>query len=57
MKRVYRLSAEATGPAAAARGVLTPQEVDDVIAVLTRREEDPAWVAITLPDVWAIARR
>ena len=56
LKRVYRLSAEATGPAAEARGILTPLEHHEMIAGLTRLEEDAASVVVKFPDMWVIAR-
>jgi ubiquinone/menaquinone biosynthesis C-methylase UbiE len=57
LKRVYRLTAEATGPLAQAKGVLTPDEVREMIAGLTQLEEDPSAVLMKFPDMWAIARR
>ena len=57
LKRIYRLSAEATGPAAVAKGVLTPLEVDEMIAQLIRLEEDASNVLVKFPDMWVIARR
>lgn len=57
LKRVYRLTAEATGPAAEAKGVLTGDEVRAMIAALTRMEDDPSSVVVKFPDMWVIARR
>jgi hypothetical protein len=56
LKRIYRLSAEATGPAAAAKGIITAVEVEEMIAGLTRLEEDTASVVVKFPDIWVIAR-
>jgi DNA-binding PadR family transcriptional regulator len=55
--RVYRLTAEATGPRAEAQGVLTADEVREMIAGLRRLEEDPSSVLMKFPDMWVIARR
>lgn len=57
LKRIYRLSAEATGPAAEAKGVLTATEVREMIAGLIQLEEDASSVMVKFPDVWVIARR
>jgi ubiquinone/menaquinone biosynthesis C-methylase UbiE len=57
LKRIYRLTAEATGPAAEAKGVLTATEVREMIAGLTRLEEDDSSVLVKFPDMWVIARR
>jgi len=57
LRRVYRLSAEATGPLAAARGILTEAEVREMIEALIRLEEDPDSVAIMFPAAWVIATR
>jgi ubiquinone/menaquinone biosynthesis C-methylase UbiE len=57
MKRVYRLTAEATAPAAVAKGVLTETEAREMIDGLTRLEEDPSSVMMRFPDVWAVGRR
>jgi SAM-dependent methyltransferase len=57
LKRIYRLSAEATGPAAAARGILTPVEVEEMIAGLIRLEDDGSSVVMKFPDIWVIATR
>jgi SAM-dependent methyltransferase len=57
LKRIYRLSAEATGPAAEAHGILTGSEVQEMIADLTRLEEDASSVVVKFPDMWVIGRR
>jgi SAM-dependent methyltransferase len=57
VKRLYRLSAEATGPAAAAKGILTPNEVDEMIAGLIHLEDDRSSVVVKFPDIWAIATK
>ena len=57
MKRTYRLSAEATGPLAQARGVLTEFEVREMIDSLARLEDDVASVLVKFPDMWVIAQR
>jgi ubiquinone/menaquinone biosynthesis C-methylase UbiE len=57
LKRIYRLSAEATGPAAVAKGILTPSEVDEMIAGLIRLEDDGSSVVVKFPDMWAIGER
>ena len=56
-KRTYRLTAEATGPLALNRGILTEAEVGEMIDGLTRLEEDPASVLVKFPDMWVIAQR
>jgi ubiquinone/menaquinone biosynthesis C-methylase UbiE len=57
MRRVYRLSAEATGPLAEARGILTAAEVREMIADLIRLEEDAGSVVVMFPVTWVIATR
>jgi len=57
IKRMYRLTAEATGPTAAANGILTASEAEEMIAGLIRLEADDASVVVKFPDMWAIARR
>jgi ubiquinone/menaquinone biosynthesis C-methylase UbiE len=57
IKRIYRLSAEATGPAAAAKEILTPSEVDEMIEGLIRLEDDRKSVMVKFPDIWVIAGR
>jgi ubiquinone/menaquinone biosynthesis C-methylase UbiE len=56
-KRVYRLTAEATAGAAVAKGVLTTDEAREMIAGLTRMEDDPSTVVVKFPDMWVIAKR
>lgn len=53
IRRIYRLSAEATGPAAAAKGILTPSEVEDMIAGLIRLEDDESSVLVKLLRRWS----
>lgn len=57
LRRIYRLSAEATAPAAVARGIVTQAEADEMIADLIRLEEDPASVLVKFPDMWAVGRK
>lgn len=57
LKRTYRVTAEATAPAAVAKGVITDAEAREMIDGLMRLEEDPSNVLIRFPDVWAIGRR
>jgi len=57
IKRTYRLTAEATGPLAHARGILSELEVREMVDGLKRLEDDPLSVLVKFPDVWAIARR
>ena len=57
VKRMYRLTAEATGPLAQAKGILNEFEVRDMIDGLARIEADRASVLVKFPDVWVIARR
>jgi 2-polyprenyl-3-methyl-5-hydroxy-6-metoxy-1,4-benzoquinol methylase len=57
IKRTYRLTAEATGPLAQARGVLSELEVREMVDGLKRLEDDPVSLLVKFPDVWAIARR
>ena len=56
-KRVYRLTAEATAGAVAAKRVLTTDEAREMIAGLTRMEDDPSTVVVKFPDMWVIAKR
>ena len=55
IRRIYRLSAEATGPAAAAKGILTPGEVEEMVTGLIALENDPSSVLVKFPDMWVIA--
>lgn len=57
LKRIYRLSAEATGPAAVAKGIVTQSEAEEMIAELIRLEEDESSVLLKFPDVWVIAQK
>jgi SAM-dependent methyltransferase len=57
LKRTYRLTAEATGGAAEAKGVLTAIEVREMIDGLARMEDDPYSVLVKFPDMWVIAKR
>jgi trans-aconitate methyltransferase len=57
LNRIYRLSAEATGPAAAARGILTPSEVEEMITGLVRLEDDGSSVVVKFPDMWVMATK
>jgi ubiquinone/menaquinone biosynthesis C-methylase UbiE len=57
LKRTYRLTAEATGGAAEAKGVLTADEVREMIAGLTHMEADPSSILVKFPDMWVIAKR
>lgn len=57
LKRTYRLTAEATGAAAEAKGILTSGEVRTMIDGLRALEEDPESVMIRFPDMWAMAQR
>jgi ubiquinone/menaquinone biosynthesis C-methylase UbiE len=57
MKRTYRLTAEATGPLARDRGLLSENEVGEMIDGLRRLEEDPESVLVKFPDMWVIAQR
>jgi SAM-dependent methyltransferase len=57
LRRIYRLSAEATGPLAARKGILTDAQVREMIADLIRLEDDPASVVVMFPGVWVIATR
>jgi ubiquinone/menaquinone biosynthesis C-methylase UbiE len=56
LKRTYRLTGEATAPAAVAKGVITEVQAREMIDGLTRLEHDPASVLIRFPDIWAIGR-
>ena len=57
IKRTYRLTAEATGPIAQARGILSELEVREMIEGLAKLEDDPESFLAKFPDVWGIARR
>ena len=57
IKRMYRLTAEATGQPRRPNGILTASEAEEMIAGLIRLEADDASVVVKFPDMWAIARR
>lgn len=57
MKRIYRLTAESTGPAAQAKGLLTAAQVQEMIAGFQKLEADSSAVILKFPDVWVIAAR
>ncbi len=57
VKRLYRLTAEATGAAAEVKGVLTAGEVREMISGLTQMEEDSSSILVKFPDMWVIAKR
>lgn len=57
LKRTYRLTGEATAPAAVAKKILTQAEADEMIRGLIRLEEDDSSVLLKFPDIWAIAKR
>jgi len=57
LKRIYRLSAEATGPGGAAKGIISPSEVDEMITQLIRLENDGSSVVVKFPDMWVIATK
>ena len=54
-KRWYRMTAEAVGPAAISKNLLTSKEFDDLLASAREFEADPHSVCFKLPDVWVIA--
>jgi ubiquinone/menaquinone biosynthesis C-methylase UbiE len=56
LRRIYRLSAEATGPLAVSRGVLDEAEARDMVAGLIALEKDPHAVVVTFPDMRVIAQ-
>jgi ubiquinone/menaquinone biosynthesis C-methylase UbiE len=55
--RWYRMTAEAVGPAAISKKLLSPKEFDDLVASARKFEADPESVCFKLPDVWVIANR
>jgi ubiquinone/menaquinone biosynthesis C-methylase UbiE len=57
LRRIYRLTAEATGPLAVTRGVLDEAEARDMVAGLISLEENPQAVVVKFPDMWVIAQR
>ena len=56
VRRVYRLTAEATGPLGVARGVLDAAEARDMVAGLAALEADPHGVLVKFTDMWVIAQ-
>jgi ubiquinone/menaquinone biosynthesis C-methylase UbiE len=54
-KRWYRMTAEAVGPAAISKKLITPKEFDDLLASARELEGDHQSVCFKLPDVWVIA--
>ena len=56
MRRIYRLTAEATGPLGVSRGVLDEAEARDMVAGLIALEEEPHAVVAKFPDMWVIAQ-
>jgi ubiquinone/menaquinone biosynthesis C-methylase UbiE len=57
LRRIYRLTAEATAPLAVSRGVMDQAEADAMVAGLIAQEENPQAVVIKFPDMWVIAQR
>jgi ubiquinone/menaquinone biosynthesis C-methylase UbiE len=57
VKRTYRLTAEATGSTAVARGILSAAEAHDMVDGFIQLENDPTSTLIRFPDVWTIAKR
>jgi SAM-dependent methyltransferase len=55
-RRIYRLTAEATGPLSVARGILDEAEARAMVAGLIALEENPQGVLIKFPDMWVIAQ-
>jgi ubiquinone/menaquinone biosynthesis C-methylase UbiE len=56
LRRVYRLTGEATGPLAVSRGVLSEVEARDMVAGLIALEDNPHGVLVKFPDMWVIAQ-
>jgi SAM-dependent methyltransferase len=54
-QRLYRISAEAVGPAVIAKGLMTEDEYDTLIAGLRELEADTLSSCFKFPDVWVIA--
>jgi ubiquinone/menaquinone biosynthesis C-methylase UbiE len=54
-KRWYRMTAEAVGPNAIAKQLMTQEEFDALLANLRELEADDKSVCFKLPDVWVIA--
>jgi hypothetical protein len=57
IRRIYRLSGEATGPLAVKRGVLDDAEARAMVDGLSALENDPTAVVTKFPDMWVIATR
>jgi 2-polyprenyl-3-methyl-5-hydroxy-6-metoxy-1,4-benzoquinol methylase len=57
MRRIYRLSGDATAPLAVARGLMNAAEAQAMIDGLVAIEGDGTAPAPKLPDTWAIATR
>ena len=56
-KRIYRLTAEAMGPLAHSRGVLTGDEYSTLLDSMKSLEASDETVTVKLPDFWLIATR
>jgi SAM-dependent methyltransferase len=54
-QRLYRISAEAVGPAIAAKGLMTSDEYGTLIAGLRQLEADNLSTCFKFPDIWVIA--
>jgi len=54
-KRWYRMTAEAVGPAAISKKLMTAEEFDALLDSARELEADPQSVCFKLPDVWVIA--
>ncbi len=57
LRRIYRLTSEATAPLAVARGVMGEAEARDMVAGLIALEENPQAVVVKFPDMWVTAQR
>ena len=56
IRRIYRLTAEATGPLAVTRGVLAEAEAREMVDGPLALEADPSATVVTFPDMWVIAQ-
>ena len=56
LRRIYRLTAEATGPLGVSRGILDEAEARDMVTGLIALEEDPHAIVVKFPDMWVIAQ-
>jgi SAM-dependent methyltransferase len=56
-KRIYRLTAEALGPAASAKGLLSEEEYTALIDHMKALEISDEILTVKLPDFWVIATR